>query len=41
MTLVSFFLLKVFHNLTVNALIKYLYLKASRRISDISYIIIG
>jgi hypothetical protein len=38
--LIFFFLLKVFRDLTINALIKYFYLKAPRKVSGIFYIII-
>jgi hypothetical protein len=40
MTLVPFFLLKISHNPTISALIKHLYLKTSRKIFGVSYIII-
>jgi hypothetical protein len=40
-TLISFFLLRVFYNPTVDTLIEYFYLKISRRVSGVSYIIIG
>jgi hypothetical protein len=40
MALAFFFLLKISYNFTVNILIKYLYSKASRRVSSIFYIII-
>jgi hypothetical protein len=38
--LISFFLLKIFYDPTVNILIKHLYLETSRKVSSVSYIII-
>jgi hypothetical protein len=38
--LVSSLLLKVFRDFTVNVSVKYLYPEASRRVSNVSYIII-
>jgi hypothetical protein len=41
MALAFSFLLRVSYDPTANTLIKYLYLEASRKVSNISYIIMG
>jgi hypothetical protein len=41
MALVPFLLLKVFYDFTIGISVKYLYSEASRRVSGISYIIMG